>query len=402
MVAHRRAGKTVASVMDLVDAALRNAGKSPRYAYVAPTYTQAKDVAWSYLKEYTARLPGTVANESELRVDMPGDRRIRLYGADNYDRMRGLYFDGVILDEYADMDPRAWPEVIRPTLSDRKGWGVFIGTPKGQNAFWQLWESAADDPDWFRLMLRASATGIISEEELADARKTMTSDQYEQEYECSFEAANPGAYYAASLRKAEAEGRVGFFAPDPLMAIRLFFDIGGTGATADATSIWVAQYIGQEIRVLDYYEAQHQPLASHLAWLRGRGYTPDVASVWLPHDGRKGEAVYDVTYASAVRDAGYDVTVVENQGRGAAMERVNVMRRLFPRIRFNADTTKAGRDALLWYHEKIDEVRRVGLGPLHDWSSHAADAFGLMGIVYEEVPTRPKPLPQVEDTAWAV
>jgi phage terminase large subunit len=168
------------------------------------------------------------------------------------------------------------------------------------------------------------------------------------------------------------------------MTIRLFCDIGGTGAKADAFTMWAAQFIGKEIRVLNYYEAVGQPLATHLAWLRENNYTPDKAQIWLPHDGSTQDKVFDVSYESALRDAGYKVVVVPNQGKGAAKARVEAVRRLFPSIWFNESTTEPGLEALGWYHEKKDENRNIGLGPEHDWSSHGADSFGLMCVAYEE------------------
>lgn len=216
-------------------------------------------------------------------------------------------------------------------------------------------------------------------------------DQYEHIWEGAFATVVEGAYYAQHLTKAKQDGRIGFVPADPLMTIRLFCDIGGTGARADAFAMWAAQFIGLEIRVLDYYEAVGQPLDAHLRWMRGRGYTTDAAQIWLPHDGDTHDKVHDVSYASALRQAGYTVTVVPNQGRGAAMARVQEARRLFPRVRFNEATTAAGRDALGWYHEKKDDKRGIGLGPEHDWASHGSDAFGLMAVVYEE-PKEMKPL----------
>jgi phage terminase large subunit len=167
------------------------------------------------------------------------------------------------------------------------------------------------------------------------------------------------------------------------MTYRLFADIGGTGARADAFTLWVAQFIGQEIRVLDYYEAVGQDLAAHLTWMRSRGYNPDKAQIWLPHDGATNDKVYAVSYESALKDAGYKVTVVPNQGKGAASKRIEEGRRLFPAMWFNEETTSAGLEALGWYHEKKDEVRSVGLGPDYDWSSHAADGFGLMCVAHQ-------------------
>lgn len=209
-------------------------------------------------------------------------------------------------------------------------------------------------------------------------------DQYRHIWEGDYVSVIEGAYFAKHLTEAKAQGRIGNVAADPLMTIRLVCDIGGTGARADAFTIWAAQFVGREIRWLNYYEAVGQPLASHLEWCRGQGYTPQRAQFWLPHDGDTNDKVYDVSYASALRAAGYTVTVVPNQGKGAAMARIEAARRLFPSMWFNAPTTQAGIDAIGWYHEKKDEIRQIGLGPNHDWASHGADSFGLGAVIYEE------------------
>jgi len=210
-------------------------------------------------------------------------------------------------------------------------------------------------------------------------------DQYAHVWDGDYVSVIEGAYYAKALTAAREAGRIGRVEPDPLMSYHLFFDIGGTGAKADAVSIWVAQFIGKEIRALNYYEAVGQPLATHLAWMREQGYLPKQVQVWLPHDGSTHDKVYDVSYESAIQAAGYDVTVVPNQGRGAAKARVECGRRYFPSIWFNESTTGGGLDALGWYHEKKDDARGIGLGPNHDWSSHGADAFGLMCVAAEEI-----------------
>ena len=209
-------------------------------------------------------------------------------------------------------------------------------------------------------------------------------DQYDHIWEGAHVSVAAGAYFARELAAAKAEGRIGRVAFDPLLTVRLFVDIGGTGARADAFACWPAQFVGREIRVRDYYEAVGQPLAAHLNWLRAKGYGPERAQFWLPHDGASNDKVFDVSYASALRAAGYAVTVVPNQGKGAAAARIEAGRRLFPSLWFDADSTSGGRDAIGWYHEKKDDVRGIGLGPAHDWSSHAADAFGLMCVAYEE------------------
>lgn len=220
---------------------------------------------------------------------------------------------------------------------------------------------------------------ILDAERLYDQENNP--DTYGHIWEGEYIGVAKGAYYAKQLAQAKAEGRIGRVARDPLMTIRAIWDIGGTGAKADAVSIWICQFVGREIRVLDYYEAVGQPLATHVAWLRKQGY--DDALCIIPHDGAQHDKVFDVTYESALKAAEFSVLVVPNQGTGAAMLRVDTARRMFPSIWFNEATTQAGRDALGWYHEKRDEVRGIGLGPEHDWSSNGADAFGLMCVAYE-------------------
>ncbi len=218
-------------------------------------------------------------------------------------------------------------------------------------------------------------------------------EQYDHIWEGAFKTYVEGAYYSGALLTAKEHNRIGAVPLDPLMTIYAYWDIGGTGAKADATAIWICQFIGKTINVLDYYEARHQPMSAHVAWLRKRGY--ENAYCVLPHDGAHGETIIDATYESALKAAGFEAETVPNQGTGAASMRVEAARRLFPRIHFHDKTTEAGRTALGWYHEKIDEKRGIGLGPEHDWSSHGADAFGLMCVHYTE-PTSTD-MPQVQN-----
>lgn len=252
------------------------------------------------------------------------------------------------------------------------------------------------DNPWFTKVL---------EQERLDCLRTQP-EQYAHIWDGDYVTVIEGAYYAASLNAARVENRIGRFGPDPLMTIRVFCDIGGTGARADAFTMWVAQFIGLEVRVLDYYEAVGQPFATHMEWLRNRKYTPNCAQVWLPHDGDAQDKVYDTSYAKAFKTAGYEVTVVPNQGKGAAKARIEAARRLFPSMWFNAPdgvdpettpTCQGGLGALGWYHEKKDDARGIGLGPEHDWSSHGADSFGLMAVVHKPPtgPQKPIPLPRL-------
>jgi phage terminase large subunit len=209
-------------------------------------------------------------------------------------------------------------------------------------------------------------------------------EQYDHIWEGGYVTVAEGAYFASHLAKAKADSRIEFVPEDPHIIVRLVADIGGTGAKADNFVFWATQWIGLEMRWTNHYEAQGQPIAAHLNWMRSQDYTPDRCKIILPHDGDKQDSVFDTSYRKAFEDAGYPVEVVPNQGKGAAMQRVEKARELFPRMRFDKAKCAAGLEALGWYHEKKDENRNIGLGPEHDWASHSADAFGLGCVAYEE------------------
>lgn len=231
------------------------------------------------------------------------------------------------------------------------------------------------DNPWF--------TDELAQERLDCLR--MQPDQYDHIWEGGYITVQAGAYFAQGLAGCQTDGRIGSVGHDPLMTLRAYWDIGGTGAKADACAIWIVQFVGQQVRVLDYYETVGQPLAAHVEWLRSKEY--DKALCVLPHDGGTHDKVHKVTYESALREAGFSVRVVPNMGAGAANRRIEAVRRLLPSVWFNADTTQGGRDALGWYHEKRDEARGIGLGPDHDWSSHGSDAFGLMAVDFYAQPS---------------
>jgi phage terminase large subunit len=243
-------------------------------------------------------------------------------------------------------------------------------TPTGAVVVQANWR---DNP-WF--------TAELEQERLDCLR--MQPDQYDHIWEGGYITVASGAYWAKQLAECKGQGRIGVIAPDPLMTLRAYWDIGGTGAKADACAIWIVQFVGEQVRVLDYYEAVGQELSAHVAWLRANGYAK--AQCILPHDGVAHDKVYRVTYESALKQADFDTRTVPNMGAGAATTRIEAVRRLFPQIHFNDKTTEPGRDALGWYHEKKDEARGIGLGPDHDWSSHAADAFGLMAVDHANRP----------------
>ena len=383
IVAHRRAGKTVATINDLIKEAITCQKPNPRFAYLAPYYAQAKDVAWGYLKQFTAPIPGATTNESELRVDLPNGGRIRLYGADNYDRLRGIYLDGVVLDEFADMDPRAWSEVVRPALSDRQGWAAFIGTPKGRNAFWEVYERAKASDDWFDLRLKASETNLIPPAELEALRSEMSEDEYAREMETSFEAAVEGSYYARLLTKAEEDGRICGVPADPGLEVHAAFDLG----IADSTAIWLAQFVGREVRLIDYIEGNGVALDWYAKQLRERGHT--YAPLILPHDAQARELGTGKSRVEMLEGLGFRTRLAP---RLSVEDGIEAVRRLIPRCWIDAKRCEAGVSAVLDYREKIDPKRRVSLGPLHDWTSHAADALRYLAVAYEEprAPRKPR------------
>lgn len=384
LVCHRRAGKTVACVADLVYSALITTRQDARYAYVAPQFNQAKDVAWLYVKRLTSDIPGVTYNESELRAELPNGSRIRLYGADNPDRLRGLYLDGVILDEYADMKPRVWGEIIRPLLADRTGWAAFIGTPKGKNEFWHVWQGAQNNADWFALMLRASDSGLISAAELADAAKGMTSDQIEQEFECSFEAAIMGAYYGAEMRQADHDGRILDVPHDPVLPVHTAWDLG----YSDDTAIWWYQVARGEIHVLEHHSSSGQNVAYYAELLQSKKYQYGIH--WLPHDAKA------KTFASGGRSI--IEQLAEHLGSGSlrivpslsVQDGIQAVRLMFPLVYFD-NSCEAGLEALRQYQREWDDDKRCFRDtPRHDWTSHSADAFRMLAVAWQAERDPPK------------
>lgn len=376
-VAHRRAGKTVGNINELIMGAGKCPLPNPRFAYVAPQLNQAKDIAWTYLKEYTAFIPGVKINESELWVELPGGARIRIYGADNPDRLRGIYLDGVVLDEFGDMDPTIWTQVIRPALSDRKGWACFIGTPKGKNTFHRLWVEAEDDPDWTRMMLKASETGLLDEKELIDARRMMSEDEFAQEYECSFEAAVRGAYYGKEMNDATDAERIAGVPYDPRLLVHTAWDLG----VADSTVIWFIQTVGRETRVIDVLKGEGVGLDWYVRQLNERGYL--YGTHYLPHDVEVRELGTGKSRLEVLGELGVrNVQVVPAM---PIADGIQAARMLLPMCWFDRTKCKDGIEALRMYRRDWDDKRQeFRTNPLHDWTSHYADAFRYFAVGHRD------------------
>lgn len=376
LVFHRRAGKTVACINDLIDKAIQCELEMPQFGYVCPLYKQAKRVAWRYLKYYARGIIKKVM-ESELSVELVNGAIICLYGADNPDALRGMYFDGIVLDEYGDMAPQTWSEVISPTLLDRDGWCVFIGTPKGPNHFRDLWVKAQKTLGWFTQMLRASESGIISAAALQAERETPGSDEntYRQEFECDFEAAIRGAYYGDQLNAMEAKGHMGSFPWDPELPVLTAWDIGYT----DDTSIWFFQTNGKEFKMIDFFTGSGYSVSGIVEMLQEKPYTYSTAA--LPHDAKNKS--FQTGKSTLEQLAAFDLPCKVLPAL-SVIDGIQAVRATLPKVYFNTDCEDVrveGLDALRMYQREWDtKNKRFKDSPKHDWSSNPADAMRMFAL----------------------
>jgi hypothetical protein len=380
-VCHRRFGKTRFALGEISSSGFECEHHNPQYAYIAPTYGQAERVAWAYLKEMFKDYPGVEKNEQKLRLRIPRHDRgdyitIWLLGSENPDSIRGIYLDGVILDEYAQCDPTIWGEVIRPALSDRLGWAIFIGTPKGTNNFYKIYQTAlvnmVQSPElkWYAFLAPASKTKIIADEELKAARAEMSEEEYDQEFECSFQAALVGSYYGKYLEEIDRLGYIGDVEYDPGYPVQTYWDLG----ISDSTAIWFVQRIGEVYRVIDYYEMSGMGLEHYYDILMKKGYT--YGEYWLPHDIANRELTSGETrYKTFKKLFGKYPRIMKKVNK--IEDRINATRMIFKKCRMNKIKCARGIDALRNYERKFDAKNNIWQDrPLHNWASHGSDAFG--------------------------
>lgn len=379
------------AINHLIRSASQCEKERPRLGYIAPTLRQAKSVAWDYLKHYTAPIPGVEYNETELRADLPNDARIRLFGADNPDALRGIYLDGVVLDEFGLMQGRTWSEVVRPLLTDRQGWALFIGTPNGKNSFWEVRNYAGETEGWYLATYPASSTGVIPAEELKSAAGTMTEDEYAQEFECSFEASVRGAVYAQEIAQARKDGRFGRTPYDPILQVHTAWDLG----VGDSTAIWFAQMHGAEVRIVDYYEARGEGLHHYAAMLDRKGYK--YGRHIAPHDIAVRELGSGRSRLEIAAELGIRFEVVKNL---KLEDGINAVRMFLPRCWFDEAKCRQGLECLQNYrwdfNQRLDDFKAV---PVHDWASHGADAFRYLALGLKE---QKKVAPLKYETKWIV
>lgn len=376
LICHRRFGKTHLVVNEIIDQALRCTKKNPQYAYIAPTYGQAKRIAWDIIKEYTRMIPGIEYHEGELRVTIPrpwlGDQiKIILLGGETPDSIRGIYLDGVIMDEYAECDPRVWTQVVRAALTDRMGWAIFIGTPKGMNHLFDVLEVAKRNPgnEWFYAIFKASETQIIAASELEQSRAIMSEDEYNQEFECDFAAALVGAYYGKEMARAEKDNRITRVPYDKAVPVSTYWDLG----IGDSTAIWFMQCVGRgEWHAIDYLEDSGKGLDYYAKELKQMDYYYERHV--LPHDGRARSLETGRTRIETLEALG--IKPVDVLERHPVEDGINAARVIMSKVWFDAQKCERGINALKNYQKKWDSKNKIySNAPLHDWTSHGSDAF---------------------------
>jgi hypothetical protein len=376
IIAHRRAGKTVACLHDLLIRASRCKHGVGRYAYIAPYYVQAKSVAWDYLKAFARPLLAGPPNESELRVDLFNGARISLYGGDNQDRLRGLALDGVVLDEFADMPASLWGQVVRPALTDRKGWATIIGTVKGKNQLWETYQLGRQHPDeWFTKILRSSETGILDADELLDARRSMSEDQFSAEFECDPEAAIQGAYFGREMKDALKNGRIVDSLPLIDTDVCTAWDFGNGANMA----VWCFQVGRDGPHVVDYISMGGKYFLDYLKEVRDRGYR---GACYVPHDAKVPSFETGRTRIETMFEQGHKAVLVADHN---VEDRIHAAKLTIPKTFFDAEKCASGLEALRQYQQEWDDKARVyKKTPKHDWASHPADAFGYLAMAWKQ------------------
>lgn len=376
IVAHRRFGKSVLAVNEAIKRVMTVSLENPRVAYIAPTYKMAKNIIWDYFKYYSRAIPGIKTNESELKIDYPNGGRIILLGAEDPDSLRGLYFDFVVFDEYSQQPSNIFTEIIRPSLSDRKGGALWIGTPKGSNEFRRLYDNATND-DWYRILLRASETKVIDSGELIDAQRSMSPDEYNQEYECSWVPSIRGSFYADSISDMRTEGRITNVPYEPTIPVHTVWDLG----ISDDMAIGFYQIAGQEPRMIDFYCSNGKALDHYIQYLKEKGY--NYGKHFAPHDIRVRELATGKSRYEIAQQLGVTFDLIPNL---PVQDGINAGRAILKRLWIDEKNNGYFMDALLQYKREWDESHgHFRDKPLHDWTSHAADVHRYFALVADQM-----------------
>ena len=395
LVCHRRFGKTVCMINHLIRSALLSKLNNPRFAYIAPTFKQAKSIAWDYMKQFTAKIPHTKFNETELRVDLPNGSRITLLGSESPDGLRGIYLDGCVIDEYANVNSKLFPEIIRPALSDRKGYCVFIGTPMGMNNnFYELYQHAQGAEDWFNYKAKASDTKIVDNDELVKAKEVMGEKKYLQEFECDWIANIEGAVYGDVIAKLDDDKQLTRVPYDPALPVSTAWDLG----VSDHSSIIFYQQLGRSINIIDYHEEKGQGLPYYIKMIDQKEYV--YKDHFAPHDIEVTEFGNGKTRREVATQLGLRFKVVP---KIPLEDGIHATTMTLPRCWIDTDHCKKLIDALRHYHRKyIDKNRMFRSKPVHDWSSHACDAMSYLAVGLQEINTRQSAPQSVADNSYRI
>ena len=395
LVCHRRFGKTVCMINHLLMAALTSKVSNPRYAYIAPTFKQAKSIAWDYIKQFTHKIPGVRFNETELRVDLPNKARITLLGSENCDGLRGIYLDGCVIDEYANVNDRLFPEIIRPALSDRKGFCIFIGTPQGMNNnFYELFQHAKGADDWFYFKAKASETKVVDQDELTKAKEVMGENKFKQEFECDWIANIEGSIYGKTLAKIENQRQITRVPYDPSLPVNTAWDLG----VSDHSAIIFFQQLGRSINIIDYHEERGQGMPHFIELVKNKEYI--YKDHFAPHD----IEVTDFSNGKTRREVAYQLGIRFKVVPKLPLEDgIHATTMTLPRCWIDVDHCKKLIDALRHYHRKyLDKNRMFRSKPVHDWSSHACDALRYMSIGLTEISNRQTAPQVVADNSYRI
>lgn len=377
IVAHRRCGKTVAALNHLQRDALKIS--NARFAYISPTYKQSKNIAWDLIKFYSKDVPNVQYNESELTVKYPNGSRLTLYGADNPDSLRGIGLWGVVFDEYSQQPSNIFTEIIRPALSDHKGYAIWIGTPKGKNEFYRLFQEGKKEENWLSMLLTIDDTKIIPQEELDDARKIMSADEFDQEYNCSFESSIKGAYYARELSEARKQGRITLVPYDRAIPVHIVMDLGigqALGAGFYQRSV--------QLKMIDYWEgSEKQAIPDAIKVFKDKPYV--YGKVFLPHDSEATEQGSGKTRLATFKELWPNIEVIKIP-KLHVDDGINKGKLALSRMWIDQVNCQTFLDYLSGYHQAWNETRGMfEERPYHDFTSHAADVHRYAAIVENEM-----------------
>ena len=374
---HRRFGKTTLCLNHLIKSALTCKNHAPRFAYIAPTYSQAKKIAWDYLKFYTEKIPGTKWNESELRCDLVNGSRISLLSSENPDSIRGIYLDACVIDEASQVSQNLIDEVITPALSDRRGKLFLVSTPKGMNnLFYDYYQKAQADDKWFLYKAKASETGIVDKEELDAALDVMGEAKYNQEFECSFIGNIKGSIYGDLVNQIEDKKQIGKVPYDPAHLVHTAWDLGYT----DACSIIFFQQINHNIHIIDYYENEKEALPHYAEVLKEKEYI--FGNHYAPHDVEQTDFSSGYTRREVAANYGIRFRV---SPRIPLEDGIHAVKMILPRCKIDSDNCSDLLIALRHYHRKYNDKERVyKIKPVHDFSSHPMDALRCLATGIQE------------------